>query len=542
MKKKVLSWLLILCMVLTAIPFSMVSASAAEATNISMSGMTYPSGTLNKGDLFVLRGTISANKNIQRIEIGIVKDGKWVAGHKVDQTVNSKSFNVLQKADSKIKFGDLSEGNYSYRCWVWIDGKSNRIFDKPFTVATGVPKITLSGVSYPSGTLNKGALFVLRGTISANKTIQRIEIGIVKDEQWVAGHKVDQKINAKSYNILQSADSKIKFGDLGEGVYKYRCWIWIDGKRYAGFDRQFAVTAGVPKITLSGVSYPSGTLNKGALFVLRGTISANKNIQRIEIGIVKDGKWVAGHKVDQAVNAKSFNILQKADSKIKFGDLAEGNYSYRCWVWIDGKSNKVFDKQFAVTVPKIDTDFNINSNANKAIYKVYKYRSGDCYLSANTYMIKRKAVLNGSTKWNTVDNESLRYSACEPTDSDYNWMKGSYSYSNDGYTYVVKLKKLSGNKTSKLKQIKSALDAHPEGIVLWGANAGYNGSIFPHAVLAAYYKGNTLYCIDSANNTASNSTGYNTIANKGIQSYGNTIMRDLNFCTSYMYIYKCKKN
>lgn len=70
MKKKVLSWLLILCMVLTAIPFSMVSASAEEATNISMSGMTYPSGTLNKGDLFVLRGTIFANKNIQRIEIG----------------------------------------------------------------------------------------------------------------------------------------------------------------------------------------------------------------------------------------------------------------------------------------------------------------------------------------------------------------------------------------------------------------------------------------------------------------------------------------
>ena len=243
MKKKVLSWLLILCMVLTAIPFSMVSASAEEATNISMSGMTYPSGTLNKGDLFVLRGTIFANKNIQRIEIGIVKDGKWVAGHKVDQTVNSKSFNVLQKADLKIKFGDLSEGNYSYRCWVWIDGKSNRIFDKPFTVATGVPKITLSGVSYPSGTLNKGDLFVLRGTISANKTIQRIEIGIVKDEQWVAGHKVNQAVNAKSFNILQKADSKIKFGDLAEGNYSYRCWVWIDGKSNKVFDHKFAVAA-----------------------------------------------------------------------------------------------------------------------------------------------------------------------------------------------------------------------------------------------------------------------------------------------------------
>ena len=255
MKKKVLSWLLILCMVLTAIPFSMVSASAAEATNISMSGMTYPSGTLNKGDLFVLRGTISANKTIQRIEIGIVKDGKWVAGHKVDQTVNAKSFNVLQKADSKIKFGDLAEGNYSYRCWVWIDGKSNKMFDKQFTVAAEAAKITLSGVSYPSGTLNKGDLFVLKGTISANKNIQRIEIGIVKDGKWVAGHKVDQAVNAKSFNILQKADSKIKFGDLAEGNYSYRCWIWIDGKSNKVFDHTFTVK----KKTGVSFSWPSST-------------------------------------------------------------------------------------------------------------------------------------------------------------------------------------------------------------------------------------------------------------------------------------------
>ena len=255
MKKKVLSWLLILCMVLTAIPFSMVSASAAEATNISMSGMTYPSGTLNKGDLFVLRGTISANKTIQRIEIGIVKDGKWVAGHKVDQTVNAKSFNVLQKADSKIKFGDLAEGNYSYRCWVWIDGKSNKMFDKQFTVAAEAAKITLSGVSYPSGTLNKGDLFVLKGTISANKNIQRIEIGIVKEGKWVAGHKVDQAVNAKSFNILQKADSKIKFGDLAEGNYSSRCWIWIDGKSNKVFDHTFTVK----KKTGVSFSWPSST-------------------------------------------------------------------------------------------------------------------------------------------------------------------------------------------------------------------------------------------------------------------------------------------
>ena len=246
-------------MVLTAVPFSMVSVSAAEATNISMSGMTYPSGTLNKGDLFVLRGTISANKTIQRIEIGIVKDGKWVAGHKVDQTVNAKSFNVLQKADSKIKFGDLAEGNYSYRCWVWIDGKSNKMFDKQFTVAAEAAKITLSGVSYPSGTLNKGDLFVLKGTISANKNIQRIEIGIVKDGKWVAGHT--QKYHY-GIDIGASGGSAVKAAAPG---------TVICAGLYQGYGYCVQVKHSDGKVTLYGHMRNSLRVKKGAT-VSRGQV------------------------------------------------------------------------------------------------------------------------------------------------------------------------------------------------------------------------------------------------------------------------------
>ena len=259
MKKRILSCLMVLCMVLTVFPFAAASVSAAEA-NISLSGVTYPSGNLTKGNLFVLKGTIYANQNIERVEIGLVKDGSWVSGHKVDQRVNAKSYNILRNADAKIKFGDLVAGTYKYRCWVWINGKSNKVFDRQFNVVDAATKISLSGVTYPSGTLTKGDLFVLRGVISANKVIDRIEIGLVKDGSWVSGHKVDQKVNAKSFNILQKADSKIKFGNLAEGTYNYRCFVWVGGKSNKVFDRQFKVAAA--KTGSSIVKYANSVAGK----------------------------------------------------------------------------------------------------------------------------------------------------------------------------------------------------------------------------------------------------------------------------------------
>ena len=152
MKKRILSCIMVLCMVLTVFPFATASVSAAD-TNIYLSGVTYPSGNLKKGNLFVLRGTISSNKTIQRVEIGLVKDGSWVSGHKVDQRVNAKSYNILRNADAKIKFGNLPAGAYKYRCWVWIDGKSNKVFDRKFNVkaATGVSYSWPSSTHYITG-------------------------------------------------------------------------------------------------------------------------------------------------------------------------------------------------------------------------------------------------------------------------------------------------------------------------------------------------------------------------------------------------------
>ena len=116
--------------------------------------------------------------------------------------------------------------------------------------------VTKSGVTYPTS-ITQGNSFVLKGKVSSNKTIDKIEIGIVNasSNSWVSGQKVTQNPKAKSYDILKNADSKIIFGKLSPGTYYYRCWAHSGGKAYKVFDYKFTVK----KQTKVSYSWPSST-------------------------------------------------------------------------------------------------------------------------------------------------------------------------------------------------------------------------------------------------------------------------------------------
>ena len=116
--------------------------------------------------------------------------------------------------------------------------------------------ITKSGVTYPTS-ITQGSSFVLKGKVSSNKTIDKIEIGVVNasSNSWVSGQKVTQNPKAKSYDILKNADSKIKFGKLSPGTYYYRCWAHSGGKAYKAFDYKFTVK----KQTKVTYAWPSST-------------------------------------------------------------------------------------------------------------------------------------------------------------------------------------------------------------------------------------------------------------------------------------------
>ena len=164
----------------------------------------------------------------------------------------------------------------------------------------------------------------------------------------------------------------------------------------------------------------------------------------------------------------------------------------------------------------------INSHAADQMYLVYDYRSGDCYLSSNMYMLRRRAFLDGMD-WTGIRKDtnplaydggdgSLRKTAAFDDGSTYNSMKLDYYFTYGSRTYNVRDAKLPTSRVEKINVLCKLLDEHPEGIAVHGYAYTVWGS-WPHSVLLTHYDRTEsgdiqFYAVDSAYNTVSNSTAY----------------------------------
>ncbi|MBR6472420.1 MAG: hypothetical protein IKS99_01655 [Firmicutes bacterium] len=154
-------------------------------------------------------------------------------------------------------------------------------------------------------------------------------------------------------------------------------------------------------------------------------------------------------------------------------------------------------------------------------YYVKNYKSGDCVLCANAYMIMRKAFAKDSLFFSCITNKRLRKYAC--TTSTGNTMKHIYTFTCDGITYTVKYKSLKGKYAERKEKIISMLKKHPEGIVGLGSS-----KYGVHGVLLTKYEDGVFYAADSALNFDE--------VNKGIVPYKETIMKSLKTIKHIWYI------
>ncbi len=105
-----------------------------------------------------------------------------------------------------------------------------------------------------------------------------------------------------------------------------------------------------------------------------------------------------------------------------------------------------------------------------------------CTLCATAMMIRARMYLNGSSQWSSVTENGIRSVA---------WVSGmglrwGFTYELGSDSVTVSHTQVSG---MSVETLKSILDAHPEGIVLYCGN-------LPHAVFATDYEGDTFYCAE----------------------------------------------
>lgn len=159
----------------------------------------------------------------------------------------------------------------------------------------------------------------------------------------------------------------------------------------------------------------------------------------------------------------------------------------------------------------------------KAVYYTDEsdYVDGDCILTATRMMIRRSAIMNGNDDWKEITNESLR-----PQATTDGLLLYSFDYDAGDVTYSISSSSFTGEGSyARISEFESLLRAHPEGIVVWGADAASTGT---HGVLVVKVENGEIYAMDSSYNMGSFS--------EGIQKWTDTTMLDPGLCTDYWFI------
>ena len=103
----------------------------SSGEDISLSGIAKPVA-LQIGKGFTVQGRVEAPVNISKVVVGITNSsGKWMSQHTAK--VNAKSFDIAS-AQSSLKFGSLTTGEYHYRVNVYVNGKCYSKIDSTFKV------------------------------------------------------------------------------------------------------------------------------------------------------------------------------------------------------------------------------------------------------------------------------------------------------------------------------------------------------------------------------------------------------------------------
>lgn len=168
--------------------------------------------------------------------------------------------------------------------------------------------------------------------------------------------------------------------------------------------------------------------------------------------------------------------------------------------------------------------------AKSTYYLGDKVAGGLCMTSSNMYMLRRKAILLGSSKWNTITLSAVKAKGIKYK---------AYTYAHDGYSYRVnEYTKFKKQTTAGVKkQLIELLKTRPEGVVVYGDKSQdkdrASGKAADHGILITEYKNGVFYGIDPVHNRNGKS--------KGIEKLADTTVVTLKGVTHYMCVQEVKK-
>lgn len=204
--------------------------------------------------------------------------------------------------------------------------------------------------------ITQGNGFPVLGQVLTNYRLSNVTVSVLNS----AGKSVIGKSanpNAWSFDLL-TIDSAIKFGSLSPGTYTYRVTAKDEKKSATLVNAKFkvisraeaaarakALQAKTSTLKISSYRAPS-SIKQGKPFSIKGKIKSNKTISKVSVQVL-DSKGKVKLSASAKPKAKSYQI-KKLDTKIKFGKLARGTYSYKVVATDSAKTKTLINKKFTV--------------------------------------------------------------------------------------------------------------------------------------------------------------------------------------------------
>lgn len=341
------------------------SASASgkkAASTLTITGATAPA-TLKKGDSFSLYGEIDSNYIIKSVDVEIADSkGNIVIA---ENAMPDDWFFDIHSMDSRIRFGKLAKGNYTYRITAADEKKTLILLEKDFKVKSSSAKtaseketaaasaavietdtseistITISNASQPDS-VKEGNGFGVTGKIKSNEKLTMVKVSILdsKNREKIS---YSVKPGKKSYNLVD-LDQYIKFGTLVPGTYTYVVTAADKTQTIDLIQKSFDV---VKKSTLrlKSYTYPD-KLAEGEPFTIKGMVRSNKKITKVWI-VIRDASGRKAISKSAKPNAKKYD-LAGLDSKIRFGKLETGKYTYNVIAKDTEQKKTLISKSFTI--------------------------------------------------------------------------------------------------------------------------------------------------------------------------------------------------
>ncbi|MGI6722677.1 MAG: hypothetical protein ACOX4I_09155 [Anaerovoracaceae bacterium] len=230
--------------------------------SLSVSGQSTP-GNLYYQKGFVVKGRVASSASrINYLRVGIATSSrKWIKGKNVTLNPKARSYD-LGNLDYRIPASKLSPGTYYY----YVRARDSvspltTLVKKKFTVS----RFATSGVKTP-GRLASGSGFVVKGKVTSYvHSFNYVRVGIkTSGGSWKKGCYASVNPRKVSYDI-NALDSKIKFGKLKKGTYRYSIWV----RNAAGYsktviNKKFTVGYSTSSSSgSSGTSTSSGKIYSG---------------------------------------------------------------------------------------------------------------------------------------------------------------------------------------------------------------------------------------------------------------------------------------